>query len=52
MPSGVLKGWETPGVAEEMADGVVRSPTVGWRGADGEGGAETEALLSLLYDRN
>jgi hypothetical protein len=51
-PSGVLKGWETPGVAEEMADGVVESPTVGWRGAEGEGGAETEALLSLLYDRS
>ena len=41
-----------PGVAEEMADGVVWSPTVCWRGADGEGGAATGGLLSLLYERN
>lgn len=41
-----------PGVAEEMADGVVRSPTVGCLGADGEGGAATGGLLSLLYERN
>lgn len=46
-PSGVLKGWETPGVAEEIADGVVESPVEGWRGAEGGGGVATGGLLSL-----
>lgn len=46
-PSGVLKGWEIPGVAEEMADGVVESPVEGWRGVGGGGGAATEGLVAL-----
>lgn len=46
-PSGVLKGCETPGVAEEMAEGMVMSPAVGWRGLEGEEGAATEGLDPL-----
>jgi hypothetical protein len=43
----VLKGCDTPGVADETADGTVISPVTGWRGFGGGGVAETVGLPSL-----
>lgn len=48
---GVLKGWETPGVADDMADGTETSPTPGCRGAGG-GGIAGVFEVSVLAHRN
>lgn len=46
--SGVLKGCETPGVADDTADGIEMSPATGCLGEGGGGGAETVGLPSVL----
>ena len=43
----MLRGWETPGVAEDTAEGIVISSETGCLGVGGGGGAETEAFPSL-----
>lgn len=46
-PPGVLKGCDTPGVADEIADGMVMSSPMGCRGLGGGGAADTEGFPSL-----
>ena len=47
---GVLNGCDTPGVADDTAEGTEMSSVTGCRGAGGGGVADTVALPSL-YDR-
>lgn len=47
--SGVLRGCETPGVAEETAYGIEISPTIGCRGAGGGGGADADDFPLVMF---